>query len=141
MPQSSKEAFPVKSSDRRVGASGSGNRSWRQDQTKMMIQMIKEYKITKEPGFINKRDHGTKSALIKTLEEFLKELKKEAKASKATGRSGGASKPSKAKASRTTRSGGASKPSKAKASRSTRSGGASKPIRRSSRIRNNKNSN
>ena len=62
--------------------------------------MIKENKITKEPGYINQRDHGTKTALIKTLEEFLKELKKEAKASNATGRSGGASKPSKAKASR-----------------------------------------
>jgi hypothetical protein len=128
MPQSSKEAFPVKSSDRRVGTSGSGNRSWRQDQTEMLIKMIKKYKITEEPGFINQRDHGTKTALINTLETVLKKLKKEAKASKA-------------KASRSTRSGGASKPSnpsKAKASRSTRSGGASKPIRRSSRIRNNK---
>ena len=125
MPQSSKEAFPVKSTDRRVGASGSGNNSWRQNQTKMLMEMIQEYKITKELGFINQKDHGTKKELIKTLESFLRELKKKAKASKATGRSGGASKPSKAKASRSR-------------SRSTRSGGASKPIRRSSRIRNNK---
>ena len=72
MPQSSKKSFPVKSSS--VGTSSSGTMSWRKNQTRELIKMIREYEDDEwvTLGFDQKK--VKKTHLKNSLKNFLHEL-------------------------------------------------------------------